>query len=246
MNKRIFAAMIAVAMTFASAAALAENMMTASVPSMEMMGMTSITVQGTAQVMADPDEVTVTANTSVTAGTVGSAQEEMNRIVEAATTKLLELGVQDDDIVTSDYSYYPRYNYENNTLTGYEANHTLAITCRDVDMLDSVIGALSDSGFSQIYSVTYDVSTRSELYQQALELAIQHAEQKAVRMAAASGVTLTNLRSITENGGYNEGYVVNGAADMSVMKSEASSATGIRAGSVSVSASVTVVYDAEK
>ena len=246
MNKRIFAAMIAVAMTFASATVLAEAPMTASVPSMEMMGMTSITVQGTAQVMADPDEVTVTANTSVTAGTVGSAQEEMNRIVEAATTKLLELGVQDDDIVTSDYSYYPRYNYENNTLTGYEANHTLAITCRDVDMLDSVIGALSDSGFSQIYSVTYDVSTRSELYQQALELAIQHAEQKAVRMAATGGVTLTNLRSITENGGYTEGYAVTGTADMGVMKSEAASATGIRSGSVSVSASVTVVYDAAK
>ena len=246
MNKRIFAAMMAVVMAFASAAALAENPMTASVPSVEMAGMASITVQGTAQVTADPDEVTVTANTSVTAGTVSGAQEEMNRIVDLATTKLLELGVQDDDIVTSDYSYYPRYNYETNTLTGYEANHTLAITCRDVEMLDSVIGALSDSGFSQIYSVTYDVSTRSELYQQALELAIQHAEQKALRMAATAGVTLTGLRSVTENGGYNEGYVVNGAADMSVMKSESSSATGIRSGSVSVSASVTVVYDAEK
>lgn len=244
MNKRIFAAMIAVAMTFASAAALAENMMTASVPSMT--NMTSITVQGTAQVTADPDEVTVTANTSVTAGTVSGAQEEMNRIVETATAKLLELGVQDDDIVTSDYSYYPRYNYENNTMIGYEANHTLSITCRDVDMLDSVIGVLSDSGFSQIYSVSYDVSNRSELYQQALELAIQHAEQKAVRMAATGGVTLTGLRSITENGGYNEGYVMNGAADMTVMKSEASSTTGIRSGSVSVSANVTVVYDAER
>ena len=244
MNKRIFAAMIAVAMTFASAAALAENLMTASVPSVT--NMTSITVQGTAQVTADPDEVTVTANTSVTAGTVSGAQEEMNRIVETATTKLLELGVQGDDIVTSDYSYYPRYNYENNTMIGYEANHTLSITCRDVEMLDSVIGALSDSGFSQIYSVTYDVSTRTELYQQALELAIQHAEQKALRMAATGGLTLTGLRSITENGGYNEGYVMNGAADMSVMKSEASSATGIRSGSVSVSANVTVVYDAEK
>ena len=201
MNKRIFAAMMAVVMMFAAAAALAENPMTASVPSVDMMGRTSITVQGTAQVTADPDVVTVTANTSVTAGTVSGAQEEMNRIVEAATARLLELGVKDDDIVTSDYSYYPRYNYENNTMIGYEANHTLSITCRDVDMLDSVIGVLSDSGFSQIYSVSYDVSNRSELYRQALELAIGQAEQKALRMAATAGVTLTNLCSITENGG---------------------------------------------
>lgn len=246
MNRKIFAVLLAAVMMLASCAALAENLtasdMTMSTPAMSP---ASITVQGTAQVMADPDQVTVTANASVAAGTVGSAQEEMNRIVDLATTKLLELGVQDDDIVTSDYSYYPRYNYETNTLTGYEANHTLSITCRDVEMLDSVIGALSDSGFSQIYSVSYDVSTRSELYQQALELAIQHAEQKALRMAATAGVTLTNLHSVTENGGYNEGYAVNGTADMGVMKTEAS-ATGIRSGSVSVSASVTVVYDAQK
>ena len=250
MNRKIFAMLLAAAMVIASSMALAESPAVTPVPGMTMstpaMSPASITVQGTAQVLADPDQVTVTANTSVTAGTVGSAQEEMNRIVDLATTKLLELGVQDDDIVTSDYSYYPRYNYETNTLTGYEANHTLAITCRDVEMLDSVIGALSDSGFSQIYSVSYDVSTRSELYQQALELAIQHAEQKALRMAATAGVTLTGLRSVTENGGYNEGYAVNGTADMSVMKSESSSATGIRSGSVSVSASVTVVYDAAK
>ena len=64
-------------------------------------------------------------------------------------------------------------------------------------------------------------------------------------MAATAGVTLTGLHSVTENGGYNEGYAVNGTADMGVMKTEAS-ATGIRSGSVSVSASVTVVYDAAK
>lgn len=241
MNRKRIAALLAAVMMLVSTAALAD--VTMSTPAVSP---ASITVQGTAQVMADPDQVTVTANTSVTAGTVGSAQEEMNGIVELATKKLLELGVQDDDIVTNDYSYYPRYNYETNTLTGYEANHSLSITCRDVDMLDSVIGALSDSGFSQIYSVNYDVSTRSELYQQALELAIQRAEQKAVRMAATGGLTLTNLRSITENGGYHEGYAVNAMEDTGVMKSAAGSATGIRSGSVSVKASVTVVYDAAK
>lgn len=203
-----------------------------------------ITVQGTAQVKADPDQVTVTANTSVTAGTVGSAQEEMNKIVEKATAMLLELGVEDDDIVTNNYSYYPKYNYETNTLIGYEANHTLAITCRDVEMLDSVIGVLTDSGFSQIYSVQYDVSNRNELYQQAMDLAIQRAEEKAVRMAQTSGMALTGLESLSENSGYNEGYHVNAMADMAMAKSE-SAATGIRAGSVAVSASVTAVYTAD-
>lgn len=245
MTKRWCAAIVmAVMMISIGGQALAESPAMTPVPAM-MPGTANITVQGTAQVLAAPDEVTVTANTSVSAGTVGGAQEEMNRIVETATVKLIELGVLDDDIVTSNYSYYPKYNYDTNTLTGYEANHTLAITCRDVEMLDSVIGALTDSGFSQIYSVNYDVSNRSELYQQALELAIQRAQEKAIRMAQASGLTLSGIESIAENGGYNENYSSNVTVDGEMLKS-VSGATGIRAGSVSVTASVTAVYQAEK
>lgn len=243
MNRRICAALLAAVMMSASAAALAESPMYTPAPMLAQES-TTITVQGTAQVMAEPDEVSVTANASVMANTVGSAQEAMGAIVTAATQKLLELGVLDADIVTSDYGYHPRYNYDTNTVTGYEANHTLTITCRDVDMLDGVIGALTDSGFSNIYSVSYDISTRSELYQQALELAMRRAEEKALRMAQNGGMTLTGIKSIAENGGYNEGYSVNVTADAGMLRSKAEG-TGIRSGSVSVNASVTVVYRAQ-
>jgi len=204
-----------------------------------------ITVQGTARVQADPDIVIVTANASVTRENVGDAQEEMNAIVARATQALLDLGVYDEDIVTRSYSYYTRYDYEANVQTGYEANHTLEITCRDVGMLDGVIDAVTDSGFSQIYNVSYDVSTRSELYQQALDLAILRAEEKAARMAQTGGMTLIALVSLTENGGYNEGYAVNATEDMAVMKS-AAGAAGIRSGVIEISAGVTATYEAER
>jgi len=236
MKRWMAAALAAVMMLSMSASALAE-----AVPVDQ--AAAKITVQGTAKVSADPDLVTVTVNASVVAGSVSAAQEEMNVIVANATQKLLELGVLSEDIVTTNYSYYPRHNYDTNTITGYETDHTLEIICRDVEMLDSVIGAVTDSGFSQIYGVSYDVSNRSELYQQALDLAIARAEEKAVRMAAASGVTVTALSSLTENGGHNEGYAVNATADMALMKGAAGSA-GIRAGVIEISAGVTAVYDA--
>ena len=238
MMKRWMAAALAALMMSMNAFALAEAAPFA-------IDTAKITVQGTAKVNADPDLVTVTANASVTADSISSAQGDMNIIVANATQKLLELGVLSEDIITSDYSYYHRYNYDTNTIIGYEANHTLEITCRDVEMLDSVIDVVTDSGFSQIYGVSYDVSNRSELYQQALDLAIGRAEEKAVRMAAASGVTVTALHSLTENGGHNEGYAVNATADMAVMKSAAGSA-GIRAGTIEISAGVTAVYEAKR
>ena len=243
MNKKMLAALLAAVMMLSACGAVAEGAFATPVPVQQMQSPATITVQGTAQIMADPDEVSVTANASVSAGTVGSAQEAMNAIVARATEKLLALGVLDADVVTVDYGYHPRYNYDTNTITGYEANHTLTITCRDVEMLDGVIGALTDSGFTNIYSVSYDISTRSELYQQALDLAIRRAEQKALRMAQTGGMMLTGIRAISENGGYNEGYAVNAKVDGAMLRAE-SAATGIRSGSVSVSAGVTVVYEA--
>ena len=207
-----------------------------------------ITAQGTATVTAEPDMVTVTANASVSAKTVGEAQEAMNKIIASVTDKLIQLGVAQDDIVTSNYSYYPTYSYETDTptVTGYQANHTLSITCRDVEMLDSVVGVVTDSGMSEIYDVSYDVSNRSELYKQALALAIDAAAKKADVMAGAAGMTIAGLESISENGGYDAGYAVNSVADCGAVSLRAESAeTGIRSGSISVTASVTAVYEAK-
>ena len=243
MNKKILAVLLATMMTLGACSAVAESAYATPAPAQGMSMPATITVQGTAQILSDPDEVSVTANASVTSGTVGSAQEAMNAIVALATERLLALGVLDADLITVDYSYHPRYNYDTNTVTGYEANHTLEITCRDVEMLDGVIGALTDSGFTNIYSVSYDISTRSELYQQALDLAIQRAEEKALRMAQTGGLMITGVCSISENGGYNEGYAINAAKDGAMLRAE-SAATGIRSGSVGVSAGVTVVYEA--
>lgn len=207
-----------------------------------------ITALGTATVTADPDQVTVIANASVTAKTVGETQEAMNKIIASVTDKLTQLGVQQNDIVTSSYSYYPVYNYDTDTPTikGYQANHTLCITCNDIEMLDSVVGVVTDSGMSDIYSVTYDVSNRSDLYKQALELAIDAAAKKADVMASAVGMKIMGLESITENNTYDTSYDINSMSDGGAVSARAESAeTGIRSGSISVTASVTAVYEAE-
>ena len=92
-----------------------------------------IVVQGAAEVTAAPDMVKVTANAGVSGKTIAEAQADTNKIIDAVTRKLLELGVADDDIVTTSYAYYTTYDYsgESPVMNGYQANHTLGITCRD-------------------------------------------------------------------------------------------------------------------
>jgi uncharacterized protein YggE len=64
-------------------------------------------------------------------------------------------------------------------------------------------------------------------------------------MAQTAGMTITGIESLSENGGYNEGYTVNASMDMAMMKSAAGSA-GIRAGTIEIRAGVTAVYEMYK
>lgn len=230
--KKFLALALALLMLLASSAALAEA---------------DITARGSATVTAQPDMVSITASATVNAATVAQAQEQINKVIGSVSTKLLELGVLEEDIVTQNYGYYPTYNYDGDvpTVTGYQANHTLRITCRDIEMLDSVIGVATDNGMSEIYNVSYDVTGSELLYHQALEQAIASARGKAEAMAAAAGLTLTELESLTENSTY---YGVTDSAavarGMNVGMAEDMGGSGIRSGLVSISADVTAVYEA--
>lgn len=207
-----------------------------------------ITAQGTAVITAEPDIVSVTASAEVSCEAVADAQSEISAIVAKVTESLIALGVQEEDIVTQNYSYFPMYDYDQgiSRLTGYRASHSLSITCRDVEMLDAVLAAVTDGGMNQVYNVNYDVSNRTELYRQALALAVEAAGEKAQRMAQPLGLTTLRAEKIAENGGYDYGVYVNTMEDRAESVAVAGAGAGIRSGSVSVSASVTVTYRAEK
>ncbi len=209
---------------------------------------TQIQVQGTATVTAKPDLVIVTGNVSVFGETVGRAQEKVNGIVDSVTKKLIELGVKEDDIVTQNYYYYPMYpdttgEPKEHVPEGFQANHTLKIVLRDVEMLDSVMGVMMDNGINEIYDVNYDIADRTGLYQQALAMAISAAQVKAEKMAEASGLELDHLEKLTENAGYDRGVVVNATMESGVGADYASAGTSIRGGNISVTASVTAEYE---
>lgn len=206
----------------------------------------TITAQGSAEIAVTPDMFTVTANVSATEITVGRAQEQVSGVIASATQKLVELGVNQEDIVTENYSYYPQYDYSDAAgqprLVGYQVNHSLKVTGRDLNMLDAVLGALTDSGMTETYNVFFDVSNRSELYGQALTLAIGAAGGKAQTMAGAAGLTITSVQSVQED---SSGGMMRYEGNRDMVKGSAAGGSGIRSGQVSVSAAVTVVYEAE-
>ena len=233
MMKKWMAALLAVLMLTGVAALAAAD------------GDMEIMATGYAQVTAEPDTFSVTANAAVTAETVADVQAQISAIIEQATKSLEALGVGEDQIVTTNYSFYSSYDFNDYSsgaakIVGYQINHTLQITCGDMALLDSIITALTDAGMNEIYMLEFDTSARKELYLKALELAVADAQEKAARMAAAGGVTITGVEQIIENEVYGYDSALYAAArDESAKGVE----TGIRSGTVTVSASVTAVYE---
>lgn len=208
----------------------------------------SLTVTGSAAITAAPDRASISVGVNETAAEVSQAQTTANAKVNAIVEAVKALGVEESKISTSNYSIFPQTEYDADTgrsvLVGYQVSNTVTINLEDFSLLDRVIDEAVAAGANEMYGITFDVSTRSELYRQALEQAVQAAADKAQLMAAAAGVEIVCIEEIREVGGISvssgRGAYMN-ATDAVAMAEEAG-ATAIQGGELSVSAQVELVY----
>lgn len=208
----------------------------------------SLTVTGSAAITAAPDRASISVGVNETAAEVSQAQTTANAKVNAIVEAVKALGVEESKISTSNYSIFPQTEYDadagRSVLVGYQVSNTVTINLEDFSLLDQVIDEAVAAGANEMYGITFDVSTRSELYRQALEQAVQAAADKAQLMAAAAGVEIASIEEIREVGGISvssgRGAYMN--ATDAVASAEEAGATAIQGGELSVSAQVELVY----
>ncbi|MFZ4631780.1 MAG: SIMPL domain-containing protein [Patescibacteria group bacterium] len=123
---------------------------------------------------------------------------KMNDIISALKT----LGIEDKDIKTSNYSLSPVYNYTNEKgqeLVGYEVTQNLTLKIRDLSKIGDVISKTTEKGANQIGNVSFTIDDEFALKNQARELAIKKAQEKAALIAKQSGLKLGELKGVYEN-----------------------------------------------
>ena len=107
-----------------------------------------------------------------------------------------------------------------------------------------LIDASLSAGANQLQGVTFSVKNNDSAYDQALKLAVEKAREKADVMAAAAGLKLGAIKTLTEGTDYGYSPYVNAKyaeADMG----EGAVPTQVDTGMVTVSATVTVVFGLE-
>ncbi len=161
----------------------------------------TINISAEGKVTATPDLLTISISVVSKGSTAQAAQSGVTTKNANIETFVRTQGIADKDITTSDYSVYPNYNYDNgkNTIVDYSAGQTLTIKVRDTKNVSAILDGVTQHGADQITGVNYSFADIDSVKEQAREVALQNAKDKAEKLANAAGVKLGRLVSFTEN-----------------------------------------------
>lgn len=200
---------------------------------------------GSSSAKADLAKVTLGVENSASEASVAisSNAETMSQVIEA----IKAAGIPDEDMVTVGYSVYPRYDWTDSgrVFRGYVVSNMVQVTVRDLEKVGVVIDTASDAGANQIQGISFELSDskKEELKAQAYVAALTDARDKAEVVAETLGLTITGVRSVAEYS-YTPvrtyDYVEELGAEYGVR-----STTPIISGELSVSVSVSVVFEFE-
>lgn len=209
---------------------------------------TEINVNGSGEVLVAADTAVITLGITTRNKDVLKAQNTVNATIEKIRAALIENGIKKEDINTDRLRIYAVYDYSNNVerLTAYNASSYLAIRTTDMDMVGKIIDIAFGAGANTLNDIAFSASDTEEASTEALTAAVKDARRKAEIMAAAAGLKITGIESITESYSYSGDSGVNAFYKNAVMADEATGAsTLVQASKLKVSASVSIVFEAE-
>ncbi|MFB6296432.1 MAG: SIMPL domain-containing protein, partial [Halobacteriales archaeon] len=195
-----------------------------------------------------PNKAIVEVEVRATAENASTARSRVARNVTAVREALLALGLEESQVTTADFDIYRRVERERRGDEVKErvvshARHELRVELDSVDDAGQVIDTAVDSGATSIGDVRFTVTraTRQELRQEALEDAMENARADAETLAAGANLTITGVDVVTTNTGRE---VRHRAAFEATPAADAGGGTSVEAGPVTVTATVSVSYNA--
>jgi uncharacterized protein YggE len=201
-----------------------------------------ITVTGTAQVFASPDEAMVRLGVQEQAATAQEAQNKANAVITKFIAALTKLGIDKKDIQTSQMSLQPMYSNpkpgEAPRISGYMATDTLSVRLTDFGLVGKVIDAGTSAGVNHVENINFRLRNARGPRAEAYKDAVADARSKADAIAEALGLHITGVYDVRADAGYPMPQSYGGM--MRTMDMAAS--TPVEPGQMEVSVSVTIRY----
>jgi uncharacterized protein YggE len=160
----------------------------------------AITVSGTAVVNIAPDRALVKLGVQSNGRSPKEVQSRNASSVENVIRRLKLAGVEARDVSTDRYVIQPLYeDYDSLVIKGYRIDNTLSITVRDVSKTSDLIATAFEAGANQVRDVEFYTSDLRKYRDQAREMAMKAAREKAQALTQAAGTDMGCVLSISEN-----------------------------------------------
>lgn len=202
----------------------------------------TITVTGFGRARGNPDMANISIGVSVADEDVVAAVEESNRVMERITEVMMERGIAEADIQTTNFNIWAEEQWDPQTgerkdARLYRVDSNLQLTLREVDDLSGVLQDAITNGANNIHGLNFSIQDPDALAQEARVVALRDARERAEQLAAELGVSLGDVVSVGE---------MSGGSMMPFFEAVGMGGGGgeppISEGSMSVSSSVEVVY----
>ncbi len=164
----------------------------------------TISVTGTATTRLAPDIVVMTLGVQTQGRDVAEAVSENNRRSAEVIGVFRSAGVDGEDIQTTYFNVYPQQQYDQfGTLTGevvYWVDNTITVRIRQLDQVGTLLQSVLTRGANTVQGVSYSVEDPSDALDDIRAEALADARAQAEQLAAAAGVALGDVLTISEGG----------------------------------------------
>ncbi len=206
----------------------------------------TISVSGVGRVKAAPDVADISLGVTKQGKEAADASKKAAAAMDSVVTALLGMGIDENDIQTTNLSLSPRYdwNQEPAPIVGWEANNMVNVTVRDIDTIGAVVDDAVAAGATNVNGISFRVEDSTEAEALARSAAVADAAAKATQLAADAGVSIIGVVTITESGGQQPQPIYMAREEMA-FASDSAAGTPVLPGEVELSVDVQIQYEIE-
>ncbi|MCK4623462.1 MAG: SIMPL domain-containing protein [Desulfuromonadales bacterium] len=205
-----------------------------------------LVVRGEGRVEVTPDKLQLRLGVVTEASEADQALTENNQRMSAVMAMLADIGIVADEMATGQFQIRPEWslpprptpaNWQRH-IVGYRVSNELWIVTTRVALAGRLLAAAQQAGANQVGGLQFTLADPEAHRQRAITLATAQAVREAQTLAAAAGVTLGPVQSLTLDS-------PSGSPKPQLMteaRFAGADAVPVAAGKVEVKAAVLIVY----
>ncbi len=206
-----------------------------------------ITVFGSSEVKAVPDLVDLQVGLESRSKDLKAAFSDQEARIRQILDLIRQAGVEARDVQTGHVDVRPVYDEDKGgrNLNHYELRRSIGITLRDPGKYDQLLPELLQAGANRVFGVTFRSSKQRQYMDQAREMAVAAAREKAAAMAAALGQQIGKAFTIGEEQSQSRpmfGMLANTMGEVAGTQSDMAD-SGLALGQITFRASVTISFE---